>query len=64
MFGHIKVELGIGFGRAGFPFSDGARLIGEYGKRRIFRDNWLHELFEPASVKEQVEAIVNNKLPG
>jgi ketopantoate reductase len=64
MFGHIKVELGIGFSRAGFPFSDGAKLIAEYGKRRIFRDNWLRDLFEPASVTEQVEAIVNNKLPG
>lgn len=62
MFGHIKVELGIGFGRANFPFSDGAKLIGEYGRRRLLRDDWK-ELFEPASVMEQVKAIVNNKLP-
>jgi hypothetical protein len=41
MYGHVKVELGIGFGRAGFPFSDGAKLIAEYGKHRIFRDDWL-----------------------
>lgn len=63
MYGHVKVELGIGFGRAAFPFSDGAKLIAEYGKRRIFRDDWL-TLFEPASVKEQVEMIVAGKLPG
>ena len=62
MYGHVKVELGIGFGRAGFPFSDGAKLIAEYGKQRIFRDEWLR-LFEPASVKEQVNTILAGKLP-
>ncbi len=60
---NVKVELGIGFARAGFPFSDGAKLIAEYGQRRIFRDDWL-TLFEPASVKEQVEMIVAGKLSG
>lgn len=63
LFGHIKVELGIGFGRVGFPFSDGAKLIAEYGRRRIFRDNWLRELFEPKSVHDQVKMIVEGKLP-
>jgi hypothetical protein len=62
MYGHVKVELGIGFGRAAFPFSDGAKLIAEYGRRRLFRDDWL-KLFEPASVKEQVNMIVAGKLP-
>jgi len=62
MYGHVKVELGIGFGRAGFPFSDGAKLIAEYGKQRIFRDDWL-SLFEPARVKEQVDTILAGKLP-
>jgi len=62
MYGHVKVELGIGFGRAGFPFSDGANLIAKYGKHRIFRDGWL-KLFEPASVKEQVNTILAGKLP-
>jgi D-apionate oxidoisomerase len=62
MFGHIKVELGIGFGRAAFPFSDGANLIGEYGRRQILQPDWL-KLFEPESVKAQVRMIVNGKLP-
>lgn len=62
MYGHAKVELGIGFGKAAFPFSDGAKLIAEYGKHRIFRDDWLR-LFEPASVKEQVNTILAGKLP-
>jgi len=62
MFGHIKVELGIGFGKAAFPFSDGAKLIAEYGRRRIFQKDWL-SLFSPESVREQVRMIVEGKLP-
>jgi len=61
MYGHIKVELGIGFGKAAFPFSDGARLIAEYGRRRIFQKDWL-SLFSPQSVQEQVRMIVDGKL--
>jgi D-apionate oxidoisomerase len=57
MYGHIRVELGIAFGQAPFPFSDGAQLIARYGRGRILRDDWLG-LFEPESVREQVQAIV------
>jgi len=57
MYGHIKVELGIAFGLAPFPFSDGAILISQYGQERIFNKDWL-ELFEPKSVKEQTQMIV------
>ncbi len=64
MFGHLKVELGIGFGRTSFPFSDGARLIAEYGRRRLLRDDW-QQVFEPDSVKDQVRAILQHELnPG
>lgn len=57
MYGHIKVELGIAFGLAPFPFSDGAKLISEFGQQRIFQPNWL-ELFEPESVRKQTKMIV------
>ena len=57
LYGHIKVELGIAFGKAPFPFSDGARLIAEYGRHRLFRPDWK-QVFEPESVREQVERIV------
>ena len=57
MYGHIKVELGIAFGLVPFNFSDGANLISAYGKKCIFRDDWL-ELFEPERVKEQTIMIV------
>ena len=62
LFGHIKVPLGIAFNRVQFPFSDGARLIAEYGRPRVFRADWK-QLFEPDSVKEQVRVIVSGRLP-
>jgi D-apionate oxidoisomerase len=61
MYGHIRVELGIAFGRAPFPFSDGAMLIAEYGRRRILKDGWL-TLFEPENVKRQTVTIVRGQL--
>jgi hypothetical protein len=61
MYGHIKVELGIAFGRAPFPFSDGAQLIAKYGRERILQKDWL-KLFEPDSVKKQVTMIVRGEL--
>ncbi len=62
MFGHIKVPLGIAFNRVDFPFSDGAKLIGEYGRQCLIKSNWK-KLFEPESVKEQVRAIVDGAMP-
>jgi hypothetical protein len=61
MFGHVKVELVIGFGKAAFPFSDGAKLMAEYGRRRIFQKDWL-SLFSPESVQAQVRMIVEGSL--
>jgi hypothetical protein len=61
MYGHLKVELGVAFGRVGFPVSDGAKLIAEYGRRRLLRDDWL-KLFEPESVKDQVQTILRHEL--
>ena len=37
LYGHIKVPLGIAFERVDFPFSDGAKLIAEFGRQRILR---------------------------
>lgn len=57
MYGHIRVELGIAFGLAPFPFSDGAKLISAYGERRLLKEDWT-TLFDPESVKEQTRMIV------
>jgi len=63
MYGHVKVELGIAFSRVNFPFSDGARLIAGFGAQHLLKPDWK-KLFEPASVREQVCAIVSGKIPG
>lgn len=62
LYGHIKVPLGIAFGRVQFPFSDGARLIAEYGRTRVLKADWK-KVFEADSVKEQVKVIVTGQLP-
>ena len=62
LFGHIKVPLGIAFGRVNFNFSDGAKLIAEYGRQRVLRSDWK-KVFEPESVLEQVKVIVSGTLP-
>jgi hypothetical protein len=60
LYGHVNIPLAIVFGEAGNPFSDGAKLIIEYGKKRIIQPDWK-KVFEPESVREQVEAIVKGK---
>jgi hypothetical protein len=62
IYGHIKVPLGIAFEQVDFTFSDGAKLIMQYGRERMLRPDWK-KLFEPESVQEQVRAIVTGKLP-
>lgn len=62
LYGHIKVPLGIAFNRVDFPFSDGAKLIAEYGRQRVLQADWKR-VFEPASLQEQVRAIVAAQLP-
>jgi hypothetical protein len=62
LYGHIKVPLGIVFERADFPLSDGAKLIAEFGRRRILRPDWK-QVFEPASVRQQLRAILDGQLP-
>ena len=60
MFGHIKVPLGIAFERVPFPFSDGAKLIAEYGRERLLQADWKR-VFDPERVREQCRAIVSGK---
>jgi hypothetical protein len=62
LYGHIKVPLGIAFERVQFPFSDGARLIAEYGRQRVLQPGWKR-VFERESVLEQVKTIVSGRLP-
>jgi Arc/MetJ family transcription regulator len=60
MLGHVNIPLAIVFGEVNSPFSDGAKLIIEHGRREIFREDWK-KVFEPESVRDQVRAIVENR---
>jgi hypothetical protein len=62
LYGHIKVPLGIAFGRVDFPFSDGAKLIAEYGREVLLRPDWK-EVFEPKNVLDQCKAITTGRKP-
>lgn len=57
MLGHVNIPLAILFGMVDSPFSDGAKLIIEYGRQRLVQPDWK-KLFEPESVLEQVQSIV------
>ena len=55
--GHMRIEMAIIFGMAGFPFSDGAKLAIANAKSRIFREDWKENVFDIANVKKSVLEI-------
>lgn len=64
MLGHINIELAIAFGEAGNPFSDACQVAMEYGRRRWLKEGW-ESLFEPESVREQIDVMLHpEKLGG
>lgn len=58
--GHMRVNLGILFGYIDAEVSDGAKLAVERAKRSVFQPDWK-KVFEPESVMEQVQAIVQGR---
>ncbi|MBV9274844.1 MAG: semialdehyde dehydrogenase [Verrucomicrobia bacterium] len=54
--GHIRTELAIVFGFAGFPVSDGAKRAVEQNLQRIFQDDWRDVISLPA-LRESVRDI-------
>ncbi len=57
VLGHIRIELAIVFGFAGFPFSDGAKLAIENARQRIFRPDWKKQVLSLEAVRQQVKEI-------
>lgn len=57
LMGHLRTELAIIFGFAGFPFSDGAKLAIEKAKSRIFLPNWKENVMNLDRIKESVAEI-------
>ncbi len=60
LFGHIRIELAIIFGFAGFPFSDGAKLAVEKAKPRIFRDDWKENVMKLENIRSSVAEITGS----
>ena len=56
ILGHINVDIGIVFGYVGSPFSDGALLAIERGKKRLLQPDW-RKVFEPENVLAEIKAI-------
>jgi hypothetical protein len=54
--GHIRTELAIIFGFAGFPLSDGALKAIDQNRPRIFRDTWKDVITIPA-IRQSVRDI-------
>ena len=60
MMGHLRTELAIVFGYAGFPFSDGAKLAIANAQSRIFKDGWKESIFNIESIKHSVHEITDS----
>ncbi len=59
VMGHIRIELAIIFGYAGFPFSDGARLAIEQAKSKLLLPEWQENVLSLESIRQQVRAITH-----
>ena len=56
LLGHMNVSIGILFGYIDAQVSDGAKMMMERAKSRIFQSDWK-KVFEPEDVMEQIRAI-------
>ena len=59
VMGHIRIELAIVFGYAGFPFSDGAKLAIEQAQSRLFQPDWKQNVLSLQAIRQQVHAITH-----
>lgn len=57
LFGHIRIELAIIFGFAGFPFSDGAKLAIQNAYPNIFLPDWKERIMNLDALKKSVADI-------
>lgn len=60
LFGHIRIELAIIFGFAGFPFSDGAKLAIKNAYPKIFLPEWKENIMNMMALKHSVAEITDS----
>jgi hypothetical protein len=58
ILGHINIDIGILFGYVGSPFSDGALMAIERGKKRLLQPDWK-KVFERENVLAEIRAITS-----
>lgn len=57
VMGHIRIELAIIFGYAGFPFSDGAKLAIVNAQSKLFQPDWKKNMLSLEAIQQQVKDI-------
>ena len=60
LFGHIRIELAITFGLAGFTVSDGAKLAMQKARELIFKPEWKENIFSIDKIKKSVQEITGS----
>ena len=61
LFGHIRIELAIVFGYAGFPFSDGAKLAIAQAYDKIFKPDWKENIMNLDALQRSVQQITQQE---
>ena len=59
VMGHLKVQFGVLFDFAGFPFSDGANLALRNAMDVIFKPDWIDNIMNWDAVKKSVHDITH-----
>lgn len=57
--GHMRVEVAIIFGLAGFPFSDAAQLAVQKAYNKIFQPDWKQKIMNLDALKRSVAELTN-----
>lgn len=60
LMGHLRTELAIVFGYAGFPFSDGALLAIQKAQERLFVPDWKQRVMAREALKHSVAEITDS----
>ena len=60
LMGHLRIELAIVFGFAGFSFSDGAKLAIKQARDRIFVPTWKESVMDLDSLRQSVAEITGS----
>ncbi|NLX63664.1 MAG: semialdehyde dehydrogenase, partial [Clostridiaceae bacterium] len=59
VMGHLKVQFGVLFDFAGFPFSDGANLALKNAMDVIFKPNWIENIMNREAIDKSVNDITH-----